>query len=170
MQTRFIKRFSITLCLLALLTLPHALLALSLSDADAQVNELIAEKKIPDGVVFELVSRNPKLLETVLPRVQNMVSALKQAYPKLDIAVVSHGREMFALTKENAASSPESHKAVRSLLGGNVKVHVCGAYAEHKKVDQSAFPEYIDVASHGPELIRDYLSLGYTHIKIRTDN
>lgn len=158
-------------CLLFLLNLVCLLpaQAYSLQEAQTEVAGLVAGQRAPEGVVFEIISRNKDILQTALPAIQYMVAQLRDAYPDLDIAVVSHGPEQFALTRENAASHQASHQAVQSLRGGNVNVHVCGAYADYKGVSAEAFPEYVDVAAHGPSLIKDYIDLGYRHIKIKND-
>ncbi len=51
-------------------------------------------------------------------------------------------------------------------LADDVTVHVCGTFAAWQGVDPSEFPESINVAAAGPTQIEDYVSLGYTHIKI----
>lgn len=132
-----------------------------------QVDVLLSAEQAPEGVVFEIVSRDSDRLQKVLPRVQKAVAALRAKFPELDITVVSHGREQFALMKNQQSQQPEAHQQVRSLLGENVQLHVCGTFASMKGVEAEAFPDYVDVAAHGPELIKDYVELGYQQIRVR---
>jgi len=166
MTTSYLKYIQGIVFLLLLLSLPVTAFASSLYEAEQRIAELINQQQPPDGIVFELISRDKKLLNSALPAIQSYITRLKQAYPDLEISVVSHGPEMFALSKDSASTNSEAHKSVQGLVSSNIEVHVCGAYAEYKGISEDVFPEYVDVAPHGPELIRDYLSLGYLHIKI----
>ncbi|MDH5232496.1 MAG: hypothetical protein OEY38_20745 [Gammaproteobacteria bacterium] len=139
----------------------------TLADWQAQIEQLIQNKKQPEGVVFEIVSRQQSLLQDLLPPLQKQIKRLKKQYPSLDIAVVTHGREQFALMSNKANQYQQSHQAVKSLLADDVNVHVCGTFAEMKNIAAEAFPDYVDVAAEGPALIKDYISLGYIKIRVK---
>ncbi len=53
-----------------------------------------------------------------------------------------------------------------SPLADDVTVHVCGTFAACQGVDPSEFPDSINVAAAGPTQIEDYVSQGYTLVKI----
>ncbi|MDH5378321.1 MAG: DsrE family protein [Gammaproteobacteria bacterium] len=133
---------------------------------DSAVKQIIALKEPPPGVVFEIVSGNRAKLDTALPRVKDAIEKIRKRFPGLDIAVVSHGYEQFALSKSKQKKHEKAHKTVQSLVKDNVPVHICGTFAEMKGVDASEFPDYVDVAAHGPEQIKDYRRMGYMLVEV----
>lgn len=130
------------------------------------VNKLLENPRPPIGIVFEVVSRDEAFLEKALPEISRLIKKLHQRFPDLDVVMVTHGREMFSLTKTSQQKNPKVKNRINSLLADDVTVHVCGTYAEWKGVDPSDFPESINVSAEGPAQIEDYVSLGYTLIKI----
>jgi len=131
------------------------------------VEEILQMKKEPVGVVFEIVSNNPDELAKVLPTVQKDVQRLHKRFPGLDIAVVSHGMEQFALTKKNQSKFSKTNQEVQSLAKDpNTTFHVCGAFAAMHNVSPEDFPDYVDVAAHGPLQIQTYMDFGYLKVKI----
>jgi intracellular sulfur oxidation DsrE/DsrF family protein len=144
-----------------------ALVLVSVLARAETIDEVLAMKKAPLGVVFEIVSNNPNELAKVLPTVQKDIQRLHRRFPGLDIAVVSHGMEQFALTKENQSRYATTNHEVQSLAKDpNTTFHVCGAFAEMHNVSPEDFPDYVDVAAHGPQQIKTYMEFGYLRIKI----
>ena len=150
-------------CLLTgLLALPGS----SLANSNG-LQGILAQTSAPSGVVFEIVDRNPDALDQALPWVVEAAKQLRQRFPKLDMAVVSHGQEMFALQKSAQAKNMQSHRLARQLVHQEgITVHVCETYAGWKGVSAEAFPDYIDVAPAGPAQINNYLALGYIRIVV----
>lgn len=129
--------------------------------------DVLAYKKAPAGVVFEIVSGDEDFLEQALPKVRKDIANLRKRFPGLPIVVVSHGNEQFALTRDNRDDHENSQDQVQSLVtDNNVTFHVCGTYARMRNVDEDEFPDYVDVAPHGPEQIKAYLDLGYIRILV----
>lgn len=136
--------------------------------SDQAVNALLGAEQAPDGVVFEIASGDGTSLEWALPRIQGYVKALRERFPGIEIAVVSHGREQFSLTKDKRDSAPKIHQNVQRLVrDDSVPVHVCETYAEWNGVGAEQFPDYVQVAAEGPAQVRAYQELGYTLIKLR---
>lgn len=133
-----------------------------------QVKQLINKKEAPEGVVFEIVTKEKYFLNLALPEVAYLSKRLQSRFPELSIIVVSHGSEMFALTYANQKKNPELTEQLESLSGKNINVHVCGTLAEMRNVDHSKFPSNIEVAVSGPTEIEKYIDLGFVHIKIST--
>lgn len=130
------------------------------------LNEILERSTPPAGVVFELVESDRTALEHLIPQVTRHVETLRERFPGLPIAVVSHGNEQFALERERAEEYSPLHREVERLTGeGEVPVHVCGAYAQMHGVDEEDFPDYVDVAPSGPAQIRNYEELGYVRIR-----
>ena len=136
-----------------------------------QVDAIISKGTAPEGVVFEIVSGDPEGLRWALPEAKKSIEKLRAKFPDLDIAVVTHGREQFALQKKHKERFKKVHSLTESLVkDSGVNLHVCGTYAEWHNVTEEEFAEYADVAAAGPAQINDYINLGYTKILIEDDD
>lgn len=146
-----------------------ALVVVAAQAHDAEeVEALLAAASPPHGVVFEIASGDPAALDWALPRIQRYVTVLRERFPDLEIAVVTHGREQFALTADRRADRAGVHQQVQRLVRDqDVPVHVCETYAERNGVSAEQFPEYVQVAAAGPAQVRAYRDLGYTLIRLR---
>jgi intracellular sulfur oxidation DsrE/DsrF family protein len=138
------------------------------ASSQAEVNKILAQPSSPPGVVFEIVSGKADALRWALPAVNAYIKQLHSRFPELDIAVVSHGDEQFALMADKQKEYQTEHNTVRSLTGKQgVSVHVCATYASWRNIDPEAFPDYVHVAEAGPAKINDYKNLGYIHILVK---
>lgn len=156
---RYLPRF-LLFCLLSLPALA------SLANASG-IQPILDLKEAPDGVVIEIVTSDDDALEWALPRAQQYVKQLRQRFPQLPIAIVTHGEEMFAMLKSDADSYREVHRGVQSLVKDqDVELHVCGTFAGWKGNVDEDFPEYVNVAAAGPAQINDYVALGYRLVVI----
>ena len=131
------------------------------------IEDVLNSKERPAGVVFEIVSNNADELRNAIPAVRGYINTLRKRFPKLDVAVVSHGKEQFALTTNNKKEYSKVHSEIKSLVkDAGVPVHVCETYASWFNIEASAFPDYVDVSPTGPAQINDYLALDYTLVVI----
>ena len=129
--------------------------------------ELLQQSEAPDGVVFEIVEDDEDDLGWALPATLEQIRALRERFPDLEIAVVSHGREMFALKTDDRPMFPTIHDEVRSLSQDDgIPVHVCGTHASWFGDSEDDFPDYVDVVPAGPLQIRQYEELGFVRILI----
>ena len=150
-------------CLVALL-----LVLLALNVSAATVEGILAQQQPPEGVVFEIIEGSKKDLDWAIPQILDDTKRLRARFPGLPIAVVSHGREEFGLTREEADKRPEIHQIVRDLSNNlDVPVHVCATHASWYDVPPEAFPDYIEVSESGPAQINDYIALGYVLVIVR---
>jgi len=133
----------------------------------ASVEELLSREEAPSGVIFEIVDADESALRERLPAVRGAIDRLRQRFPQLEFAVVSHGREEFALQSRYRDDQAEIHAQVRSLVDASVPVHVCGTHAGWYGIGAEDFPAYVDVAPSGPAQISLYRELGYELIIIR---
>ena len=132
------------------------------------VDELITQNARPEGVVFEVVSRDDNLLRSLLPKLLLDIERLRKQYPDLPVVVVSHGKEQFALLSKQDSKEPGLHDLVRQMVKEkNIDVHVCGTHAERYGYLPEDFPEYVSVAAEGPATINDYRDLGYKVVRYR---
>lgn len=131
------------------------------------VARLLAENEPPPGVVFEIVTADPQALAWAVPQVSDYARRLRARFPDLPLAVVSHGREMFALTREGRATASEVHGSIERLSRvEGIPVHVCETYAGWRGVGAEAFPDYVSVSAAGPAQVNDYRALGYVLVRI----
>lgn len=134
------------------------------------LNEVLALDNEPDGVVIEIVTGDAEGLGWALPRAQDYIKQLRARFPDMPVAVVTHGREQFALTRKNRTISETAHNNVRSLIkDSNVPVHVCGTYAGWRGLMQEDFPDYVNVSASGPAQINDYKAVGYLPVVISSE-
>ncbi len=133
----------------------------------SDIQSLLEQQQAPEGVVFEVVSLFEGSINTAIPKIVDYSAQLRKRFPNIDIAVVTHGNEQFALTTKNKTKYPKVHQQVQSLAENqDIPVHICATYADRKGVSESEFPDYIDIAASGPSQINSYRELGYVHIKI----
>ena len=140
----------------------------SLADSsDQQIAKILKADKSPEGIVFEILADDSGL-KWAIPKVQAYVKQLRKKWPKIKIAVVSHGDEQFALTKKNQSRFKQVHTQVKSLTADlDVSVHICGTYADMKGKAPEDFPKYVTVSTHGPKEIRSYQEFGYILVKLK---
>jgi intracellular sulfur oxidation DsrE/DsrF family protein len=124
-------------------------------------------KEAPHGVVFEIISSRPDLLRELLPQLRKDIENLRERFPGLPVAIVTHGSEQFSLTKKLSNKYSNVHETVEKMVADdNIDVHVCGTYAEWHGLTPEDFPDYVDVAPEGPAQIDNYTDLDYVLITI----
>ena len=128
---------------------------------EINIAELLARAEAPSGVVFEIVEGDEEALEVLIPLVRQAIDRLRDRFPGSEFAVVSHGREQFALESRYREALPAIHEQVSSLVADQVPVHVCGTHAGWYGVEPEDFPDFVDVAPSGPGQIRLYQEMGY---------
>ena len=138
---------------------------------DISLHDILALPTAPPGVVIEIVTSDSNGLRWALPQAQQAVAQLRGKFKDLPVAIVTHGREQFALTQKQQSSHQAEHQIVQSLMKERqVAVHVCGTYAEWKGIHPEDFPAYVNVSAAGPAQINDYKALGYVLLVIRSAN
>jgi intracellular sulfur oxidation DsrE/DsrF family protein len=143
------------------LILAIGLLVSGLAQAADEIRFLLQSNEPPAGVVFEVVEDDGDALTWAIPRITDYARRLRARFPGLDIAVVSHGKEQFALQQQYRDEYRQVHRGVQSLLGDDVQVHVCGTHAGWYGVSAEDFPDYVDVTAAGPAQINDYENMGW---------
>jgi intracellular sulfur oxidation DsrE/DsrF family protein len=149
----------------ASLLLIQWLLAAQACAETASLEQILSRDTPPPGVVFEIAERDPRALDHVLPWVKRAAQRLRERFPGLAMALVSHGQEMFALQSQHSERHAAAHQLVQSLKRDDgIPVHVCETHAGWKGVAPEAFPDYVDVAPSGPAQVGNYLALDYVRI------
>ncbi len=143
------------------------LLANAQADNQQDVEQLLAQKDAPFGVVFEIVEGNDDALQWAIPAVNKYVRQLRARFPGIGLAVVSHGSEQFGLMKNQKKKNALVHTAVQSLVASDVPVHVCGTHASWRAKTADDFPDYVDVTPAAPTEIRNYEAMGHVLIEIK---
>lgn len=155
----------LALCFTALV-FSIAQVSTAVASSQDRINELLAQSNAPFGVVFEIVEGRADALEWAIPEVNKYVKQLRERFPNIGLAVVSHGSEQFGLMTSRQNKHQEVHKTVQSLVANDVPVHVCGTHASWKGKSEKDFPDYVDVAPAGPTEIRNYEAMGYVLIEV----
>ena len=138
------------------------------ADNNISFKQLLNQPEAPEGVVFEIITADDNGLEWAMPRTRQYIKQLHEKFPQLAIAVVTHGREMFALQNRDIDANQHVHNQVQSLLQDeNVSLHACGTYAGWRGLTREDFPAYVDVTASGPATINDYVALGYVKVIIQ---
>jgi intracellular sulfur oxidation DsrE/DsrF family protein len=128
------------------------------------VDRLLATEREPDGVVFELMAWEDNTWDWASPMIAALTKQLREKYPAVDIAIVSHGAELFDLASSQNNAQQSSIKLLEKLSNSNVEVHVCGNYASFKGLGVGDFLSFVDVSPSGPAQLEDYIKLGFEHI------
>ena len=136
----------------------------------SEIEKLLTQKEEPMGVVFEIVTGKSNSLDWALPLVKDYIGKLKKHFPEIDVAIVTHGNEQFALTSNKTKKQTKVHSLTQQLNKEGVQLHVCGTHAEWKGLSPEDFPDYVDVATTGPAQINDYVAVGYKLIVISQPN
>ena len=136
------------------------------ADDKADIDLILSKSTAPDGIVFEVIGSDEEYLSKSLDKIKNYKEQLHKKFPKLDITIVSHGAEQFALTKNNADKFKKTHNKVKRLVADDVTVHICETHASWRDVSAEDFPEYISPTPQGPAQIKQYQELGYTLVII----
>ena len=138
------------------------------AEANHTLAHLLKQNEAPEGVVFEIITADDNGLEWAMPRTRQYIRQLHEKFPQLAIAVVTHGREMFALQNRDIDANQHVHNQVQSLLQDEkVSLHACGTYAGWRGLTREDFPAYVDVTASGPATINDYVALGYVKVIIQ---
>lgn len=149
-----------------LMLFPWLLLSAA-SASSLTLDEILAKSAAPAGIVFEIVDRDPQALEFALPWVKQAAERLKQRFPGVPMALVTHGQEMFALQSNYKEKNAAVHEQVKSLKQDQgIPVHVCETYAGWKGLGPEAFPTYVDVAPSGPSQVNNYVALDYVRLVV----
>ena len=91
-------------------------------NSEKQIEHILSLKKAPVGIIFEIVTGSANSLEWALPKTKRYINKLRSRFPKLDIAIVTHGNEQFALTKTNDKKYKKIHSLTQQLVQEENKI------------------------------------------------
>jgi intracellular sulfur oxidation DsrE/DsrF family protein len=138
--------------------------------ASDQIDALLLREEAARGIVFEIVEGDEAALAELLPRVRSAILKIRARFAQTEFAVVSHGREEFALQIQRRQEYADVHRQVQSLVAEDVPVHVCENHADWYGVTAQDFPDYVSVVPTGQGQIAVYRQLGYDLIVIDSSN
>lgn len=134
--------------------------------SDDEVGYILEASPTPEGVVFEMLTHEPATWPKALSYIKRSIKRLRAKHPDMSFAIVSHGMEEFALLKERRDTNADVHRQVQGLLKDNVKVEVCGTFAEWNGYDKNDFPSYVTIVDQAPRSIGFYEEDGFSVIVI----
>ncbi|MGY3572404.1 DsrE family protein [Vibrio sp. SCSIO 43135] len=136
------------------------------AQSEQQVAEIISSDSPPVGVVFEVMEWEEGTFTGILNQISHFSDTLKAKHPNIEVAVVSHGSEQFALLKENQGSQSGVHDLTQSLVSNGISVEVCATHASWYGKDASDFADHVEVVERAPMAIRAYQEKGYVLIRM----
>lgn len=128
--------------------------------------QLLAIGQPPAGVVFEIVAWEDNTWDWAAPMLRDYADRLRARYPRLELALVSHGAELFDLARQSALQDEPGILELGRLSAEGVEIHVCGEYAKWKRLGPQDFLDFVDVAASGSALLADYIELGFERIRL----
>jgi intracellular sulfur oxidation DsrE/DsrF family protein len=153
---------------IAVLLLSFFILSPALASNQEKVERIVKSQTPPFGVVFEIAEGSKRDISWAIAEVKKYAKQLRRRFPDIGIAVVSHGREEFALMKSEANHYKDVHATVKSLVQDDaIPIHVCGTHASWFGKSEKDFPEYVDVTPAGPTQIANYVDMGYEKIVLQ---
>ena len=136
----------------------------------SQIEDILTLKEEPPGVVFELIESTGYAWTWAAPKIRGYVLQLREKFPNIDLAIVSHGREQFALTKKSASSIVEEVSILKDMnKKDSVDINICGTHSQWLNVSRENYLPFINVAESGPALINDYKNLGFIVVLLEED-
>jgi len=154
--------------ILMIVLLSMSFLQTACSDAKEQsMQTILALNEPPVGVVFELATGDDNGLEWAIPLVRSYATQLRERFPNIKLAVVSHGLEQFQLVRNEQKEVSKSHTQVASLIKDkNIEVHVCGNFAGMLGVERDEFIDVVKVAKRAPLQVESFIDAGYKLVLI----
>ena len=142
------------------------LLSSQLLIADDEIGYILDTSPAPTGVVFEMLTHEESTWPKALSYIKSSVKRLRAKHKDMSFVIVSHGMEEFALLKKGSDQNTAAHSQIQSLLKDNIKVEVCGTFAEWNGYDKNDFPDYVTVVDQAPRSIEFYEQDGFEVIVI----
>ena len=139
--------------------------AYAVSSAET-IEMLLAKDTPPPGIVFDIDEWDNEALQWAIPLVRSYVDRLRARFPGLDIVVVSHGDEEFALMKYAEPDFGVLHQQVEALVADQVPVHVCAGHAVMSGYSENGFIDSVDKVSAGVETVAEYRRRGFVHVPV----
>ena len=149
------------LCCLLLACAP-----LQADSSNARLVQLLAAGQPPAGVVFEIVAWEDNTWDWAAPMLRDYANRLRDRYPQLALALVSHGAELFDLARQSDLQDDPAIRELGRLNAEGIDIHVCGEYAKWKRLGPQDFLDFVDVAASGSALLADYIELGFERIRL----
>lgn len=149
-----------------LLTIGLLLSSLRVDAQAASIEDLLAADQRLEGVVFEIIAWQDDTWEWAAPLLRRYVQRLRAKHPGMEMALVSHGAELFDLTQRAGLQQQKPIRELSRLAAEGLEIHVCGEYAAWKRLGPKDFLDFVDVAASGSAQLAAYLELGFAHIRL----
>ncbi|MBW3696834.1 hypothetical protein EK599_14130 [Vibrio sp. T187] len=130
-----------------------------------QVDKILDLNSAPAGVAFEIMEGSQDTLAPLLKEVELYNQQLKEKFPEIKTAVLTHGSEQFALLKEQP--NQQAVEQSLSLTNNDIEVHVCGTHASWYGKTEDDFLGHVNVAKSAVEQVAEFKALGYEVIRLR---
>jgi len=132
----------------------------------ASIEDLLDADRRPEGVVFEIIAWQDDAWDWAAPLLRRHVERLRAKYPGIEMALVSHGAELFDLTRRAGLRQQAPVRELSRLRAESLEIHVCGEYAAWKRLGPKDFLDFVDVTASGSAQLAAYFELGFAHIRL----
>lgn len=137
------------------------------ADEIKQIGELFSKTELPRGVVFEIVGGDAGSLERAIERAREYSQQLREKHKNINIVILSHGLEQFSLLKERQQQHAGLHQKVGRLVkDDNIKLEVCGSFADMMGFESTGFVDFANVVDAAPAQLENYRYQGYAVIEM----
>ena len=150
----------------ALLAVGLLLSSLPVQASGASIEDLLDAEWRPEGVVFEIIAWRDDTWDWAAPLLRRNVERLRARYPGMEMALVSHGAELFDLTRRAGRQQQVPIRELSRLQSGGLEIHVCGEYAARKRLGPGDFLDFVDVTASGSAQLAAYFELGFAHVRL----
>ena len=150
----------LAVCLLTLTTTS------TLAGKPKTVDEVMQLQNAPEGVVFDVDEWDHDALQWAVPVIRKDAHRLRQRFPGIKLAMVTHGEEEFALMKRGREVYPKVHEGVKQLISEDVKVHVCAGHVLMNGQSETGFVDFVDSVPAGADKVAQYMRQGYIYIEV----
>ena len=130
------------------------------------LEQLLASGQQPEGVVFEIMAWQDHSWNWAAPMLQEYVERLRENYPGIDLALISHGAELFDLSRRAGLQNSPAIRRLARLGADGVEIYVDGEYARWKRLEQRDFLEFVEVVDSASAQLAAFIELGYEPIKL----
>ena len=150
--------------LVALVFSPGRALAIDINAGS--IEAVLDGTQMPGGVVFEIMAWEDRSWDWAAPLLQDYAGRLWRRFPGLDLALVSHGHELFDLALRNRGQHRDAVELLAELHDRGIDIHVDGEYARWKRLGPKDFPGFVNLTESGSAQLEDYLKLGFVLIRL----
>ena len=139
----------------------------ALAQSSEIVDQLLASDTPPPGVVFDVDEWDLDALHWAIPQIRDYVDRLRARFPGIEMVVVSHGDEEFALIKSAKKDHASVHRQVKALVADQVSVQVCAGHAIMNGYSENSFVDFVEPVPEGVGALAKFQLRGFVYVPVK---